>query len=84
MQPRPFTVIAERPGRLHELTNGDLYHLYREDVAAYVMVLQNINRELCRRLRRASTRIAQIADEDDETTQITAGPRGAALGRKQK
>jgi len=71
MQPRPFTVLAEREARLWELTNMDLYQLYRQDVKGYVLVLQNINRELCRRLRRAGDRITQFADEsDDERTQI--------------
>ena len=76
MQPRPFSVIADGPARLHELTNTDLYALYREDVTAYVLVLQNINRELCRRLRRAGNRITEIAaqvnDDDGEVTQIRA------------
>jgi CRP-like cAMP-binding protein len=71
MQARPFTVLAERDARLWELTNMDLYQLYRLDVKGYVLVLQNINRELCRRLRRAGDRITQFADEtDDERTQI--------------
>ena len=71
MQPRPFTVLVERDARLWELTNMDLYQLYRQDVKGYVLVLQNINRELCRRLRRAGDRITQFADEtDDERTQI--------------
>jgi hypothetical protein len=40
-------------------------------VKSYVLVLQNINRELCRRLRRASVRITAYADEaGDEVTQI--------------
>ncbi len=77
MQPRPFSVIADGPARLQELTNADLYALYREDVTAYVLVLQNINRELCRRLRRAGNRITEIAAEvgdgdDNEVTQIRA------------
>ena len=71
MQPRPFTVVAERDARLWELSNLDLYRLYREDVKGYVLVLQNINRELCRRLRRAGNRITEVADEnEDERTQI--------------
>ena len=71
MQPRPFSVIVEKEARLHELTNMDLYQLYRQDVKAYVLVLQNINRELCRRLRRAGDRITQFADESgDEVTQL--------------
>ena len=71
MQPRPFSVVVEREAKLLELTNADLYKLYQEDVKSYVLVLQNINRELCRRLRRASVRITAYADEaGDEVTQI--------------
>jgi CRP/FNR family cyclic AMP-dependent transcriptional regulator len=75
MQPRPFSVIVEQDARLLELTNADLYRLYREDVTSYVLVLQNINRELCRRLRRASVRItAYAAEAHDEVTQIREPP----------
>ncbi len=71
MQPRPFTVLAERDARLWELTNRNLYQLYQRDVKGYVLVLQNINRELCRRLRRAGNRITEFADKtEDERTQI--------------
>jgi CRP/FNR family transcriptional regulator, cyclic AMP receptor protein len=71
MQPRPSTVTVEEDAVLYELTNVDLYTLYRTDVKGYVMVLQNINRELCRRLRRSDNRITEIADEaGDESTQI--------------
>ena len=77
MQPRPFTVLVERDARLWELSNMDLYQLYRSDPKGYVLVLQNINRELCRRLRRAGNRITEVADEnDDERTQIRGdGPK---------
>jgi len=75
MQPRPFSVMVEKDARLLELTNADLYRLYREDVKSYVLVLQNINRELCRRLRRASVRItAYAAEAGDEVTQIRETP----------
>ena len=59
MQPRPFTALVERDAKLWELTNLDLYQLYRQDVKGYVLVLQNINRELCRRLRRAGNRLTE-------------------------
>ena len=79
MQPRPFTALVEEPAVLFELTNMDLYRLYQQDVNAYVMVLQNINRELCRRLRAASARLTQIADSaGDDVTQIRSP--GIALG----
>ena len=56
MQNRSATVVAESPTVLYELTARKLYAFYKADIFAYVMVLQNINRELCRRLRRADSR----------------------------
>ena len=60
MQNRSATVVAESPTVLYELTAGKLYTCYKSDIHAYVMVMQNINRELCRRLRRADNRIADL------------------------
>jgi CRP/FNR family cyclic AMP-dependent transcriptional regulator len=62
MQSRSAAVIAECETVLYELTARSLYTYYKADIHAYVMVLQNMNRELCRRLRRADTRIADLAD----------------------
>jgi CRP-like cAMP-binding protein len=63
MQNRSATVVAESPTVLYELTARNLYTYYKADVHGYVMVMQNINRELCRRLRRADNRIADKANE---------------------
>ena len=60
MQNRSATVAAESPTALYELTARNLYTYYKTDVHAYVIVMQNINRELCRRLRRADNRIAEL------------------------
>ena len=60
MQNRSATVVAESPTLLYELTAKKLYTCYKTDIHAYVMVMQNINRELCRRLRRADNRIAEL------------------------
>ncbi|SDN22083.1 Crp/Fnr family transcriptional regulator [Afipia sp. GAS231] len=60
MQNRSATVVAESPTVLYELTAQNLYSCYKADIHAYVMVMQNINRELCRRLRRADGRIAEL------------------------
>jgi CRP/FNR family transcriptional regulator, cyclic AMP receptor protein len=59
-QNRSATVVAQSPTLLYELTAQNLYSCYKADIHAYVMVLQNINRELCRRLRRADNRIAEL------------------------
>jgi CRP-like cAMP-binding protein len=81
MQPRPHTVKAETRAVLYELTTANLYALYKQDVDGYILVLQNINRELCRRIRRADGRIADWADEsDDPSTQIRT--RDEVFGRK--
>lgn len=60
MQNRSATVVAECATVLYELTAKNLYMFYKADVHAYVIVMQNINRELCRRLRRADLRIAEL------------------------
>ncbi|WP_342737392.1 cyclic nucleotide-binding domain-containing protein [Bradyrhizobium sp. B117] len=65
MQNRSATVIAESPTVLYELTAQNLYACYKADIHAYVIVLQNINRELCRRLRRADDRFAGREVGDD-------------------
>jgi CRP-like cAMP-binding protein len=75
MQNRSATVSAETPAVLYELTAKSLYALYKSDVYAYAMVQQNIARELCRRLRRADERIAEMADASrDSMTQIRIRP----------
>ena len=75
VQPRSATVRVEQPATLYALTNKDLYGLYQNDVAGYVMVLQNICRELSRRLRQADGRICENADSTgDESTQIGRPP----------
>ena len=66
MQNRSATVVAESPTVLYELTAGNLYTYYKADIYAYAMVLQNINRELCRRLRRADNRIANPAPSTND------------------
>jgi CRP/FNR family transcriptional regulator, cyclic AMP receptor protein len=60
MQNRSASVTAESPTVLYELTAQKLYKYYKNDVYGYVIVMQNINRELCRRLRRADDRFAEL------------------------
>lgn len=66
MQNRSATVVAEGRTVLYELTAQKLYACYKADIHAYVIVLQNINRELCRRLRRADERFARQQVRDDD------------------
>jgi CRP-like cAMP-binding protein len=67
MQNRSATVVTESPTVLYELTARNLYTYYKADIHGYVMVLQNINRELCRRLRRADDRLAALADASGQS-----------------
>jgi CRP-like cAMP-binding protein len=66
MEPRPFACVAEKDSLLYELSNVDLYKLYKEDPRGYTLVLQNISRDLCRRLRKAAKRIAALEDHVHE------------------
>jgi CRP-like cAMP-binding protein len=76
IQKRSATVSVDKPTLLYSLGNRDLYRLYQEDVPGYVMVLQNICRELSRRLRTTNRRLTEMAQEsDDESTQIRVAVR---------
>ncbi|MFT3707517.1 MAG: cyclic nucleotide-binding domain-containing protein [Archangium sp.] len=74
IQKRSATVVAEKPSLLFSLGNRDLYRLYQEDVAGYVMVLQNICRELSRRLRVTNQRLQDMASEHDDDEQTLIRP----------
>jgi CRP-like cAMP-binding protein len=67
MQNRSASVVAESPTVLYELTARNLYTFYKADIHAYVLVMQNINRELCRRLRRSDSRIAELSELPQES-----------------
>jgi len=69
MQNRSATVVAESATVLYELTARSLYTYYKADIRAYVLVMQNINRELCRRLRRSDNRIAELTEGTREPAQ---------------
>jgi CRP/FNR family transcriptional regulator, cyclic AMP receptor protein len=60
MQNRSASVVVNRSSVLYELTAQNLYKYYKADIHAYVLVLLNMNRELCRRLRRADDRVATM------------------------
>lgn len=66
IQKRSATVMVEKPALLYSLGNRDLYSLYQTDVAAYVMILQNLCRELSRRLRATNAKLQDLAADDDE------------------
>jgi CRP-like cAMP-binding protein len=59
VQPRSASVVACEPTELYVLTNMDLFALYEEDLPSYTFFLQNLCREMSRRLRRADMRLAE-------------------------
>jgi CRP/FNR family transcriptional regulator, cyclic AMP receptor protein len=61
VQPRSASVVATTDCRLWVLTNMDLYRLYQNNLEAYVFLVQNIVRELSRRMRRADRVIVEFA-----------------------
>ncbi|MBL8924164.1 MAG: cyclic nucleotide-binding domain-containing protein [Myxococcaceae bacterium] len=75
IQKRSATVIVEKPALVFSLGNRDLFKLYQEDVAGYVMILQNLCRELSRRLRVTNNRLQSLASEvDDEPARTLIRP----------
>lgn len=54
IQPRSASVVACEPTELYVLGNMDLLALYEEDLPSYTFFVQNLCRELSRRLRLAN------------------------------
>lgn len=71
IQKRSATVIVEKPALLYSLGNRDLYTLYQQDVAGYVMILQNLCRQLSRRLRATNKKLQELAEDDDDDLENT-------------
>lgn len=75
IQKRSASVVVVKPSLIYSLSNRDLFKLYQDDVAGYVMVLQNLSRELSRRLRVTNDRLQALveASDEDEVTMIRPG-----------
>jgi CRP/FNR family transcriptional regulator, cyclic AMP receptor protein len=71
IQKRSASVFVERDAVLFSLGNRELYALYNEDVPGYVMLLQNICRELSRRLRVTNARMQSLAHEGNDHDEKT-------------
>jgi CRP/FNR family cyclic AMP-dependent transcriptional regulator len=66
VQRRASTARVLAPSRLLVLSSKDLDTLYRHDLKAYTLFILNMCRELCRRLRQASTNLAELAEQLQE------------------
>jgi CRP-like cAMP-binding protein len=71
IQPRSATVVARSPTELYVLSNMDLLALYESDLAGYSFLLQNICREVSRRLRKADHVIADFFLRLEEYVRLT-------------
>jgi CRP/FNR family cyclic AMP-dependent transcriptional regulator len=71
-QKRSATVVVQQPTVVLSLSSRDLYRLFQDDVGGYVMILQNLCRELSRRLRATNRRLQSLAEsaEDGDRTLI--------------
>lgn len=74
IQKRSATVVVQKPAVLLSLSGRDLYRLYQEDVPGYVMILQNLCRELSRRLRVTNNRLQSLAEESAESDRTLIRP----------
>ncbi|MBI5517778.1 MAG: cyclic nucleotide-binding domain-containing protein [Deltaproteobacteria bacterium] len=60
VQPRSAAVVTLVPATLYVLSNAGFYALYRQDLAGYAFLVQNLCRELSRRLRKTSATLAEF------------------------
>jgi CRP/FNR family cyclic AMP-dependent transcriptional regulator len=71
IQPRSASVVACEPTELYVLGNMDLLTLYEEDLASYTFFLQNLCRELSRRLRLANGVIIDAVTSAQRAIKLT-------------
>ncbi|MEZ5406326.1 MAG: cyclic nucleotide-binding domain-containing protein [Verrucomicrobiia bacterium] len=57
---RSASVRALTSGKVYILSNADLYHLYQQFPAQYAIVILNIARDLCRRIRELNNTFVSI------------------------
>src|SRR5205814_2721874 len=71
IQPRSASVVACVPTELYVLSNMDLLALYEEDLPSYTFFVQNLCRELSRRLRLANGVIVDAVASAQRAIQLT-------------
>jgi CRP-like cAMP-binding protein len=72
IQPRSASVYACAPTELYVLDNRNLLALYEADLPGYSFLIQNLCRELSRRLRRADHVIAEFFQRLEEYVYLGA------------
>jgi CRP-like cAMP-binding protein len=71
IQPRSASVVASEPTELYVLGNMDLFALYEEDLASFAFFLQNLCRELSRRLRAANRVVIDVMASTRAAVKLT-------------
>jgi CRP/FNR family cyclic AMP-dependent transcriptional regulator len=71
IQPRSASVVACAETELFVLGNMHLLTLYEEDLPSYTFFVQNLCRELCRRLRVANTLVVDALASAQRAMQLT-------------
>jgi CRP/FNR family transcriptional regulator, cyclic AMP receptor protein len=71
IQPRSASVVACEPTELYVLGNMDLLALYEEDLGSYTFFLQNLCREMSRRLRLANVVIIDAVVSAQRAMKLT-------------
>lgn len=56
-KPRSATLVADTDGHLMQITAAQLAGLYEHRPEQYTLILMNLGREVCRRLREADSRL---------------------------
>jgi len=60
IQPRSATITTKRPSSLLSLSNQAFLSIYQSNPATYALILNNICREISRRLRQTNIRLATL------------------------
>lgn len=60
MHPRSAMVRATKTTRTLTLSSVDLHQIYKKDREAFIMIVMNLGREVCRRLRKMNEQFAEF------------------------
>jgi CRP/FNR family cyclic AMP-dependent transcriptional regulator len=71
IQPRSATITALEPSLLFGLSNMDFLTIYEWNIPTYALMLNNICREISRRLRKANQRICALTESANDESPLS-------------
>ena len=71
IQPRSASITAVESSTLLELSNMDFLTIYDWNVSTYALMLNNLCREISRRLRKANQRIATLSGSSIDESSVS-------------